>query len=53
MTRAEAREIARQVVAETTAAQGVPYHVEDEAVLLCVAAILAGPRGGDGHGQAA
>jgi hypothetical protein len=51
---AELREIARRVVAETTAAQGLPYHVEDAAVLCRVAALmLARPQGGDGDGAAA
>jgi hypothetical protein len=47
MTRDEVRQIARQVVAETTAAQGIPYHVEDETVLLRVVSILARPQGGE------
>lgn len=33
-------EVARQIVAESTATQGLPYHVTDEAVLHRVARIM-------------
>jgi hypothetical protein len=54
MTPDEVREIAHQVVVESTTAQGLPYYVEDEAVLHKVALLLAdGQQGGDGRGEAA
>jgi hypothetical protein len=41
---AEAREVGRRIVTETTAAQGVPYYLEDEAILLKVARLMLHDR---------
>jgi hypothetical protein len=46
----ELREVARRVVAETTAAQGLPYYIEDETVLHRMAGLITA-RDGDGDGS--